>query len=434
MANRLLEKLKYPVVKVMSMLTLSAAPVGAAAQHTSAPQHDDNKTNTEVLQNSSLETGTPREIDLIDIPERGKTNSIDSLQTVPWVISNEINTEYVMNLKKWRDNGDVEIKRAYKDQVLHDDLTTVTELRESYSAGDAVNLNKSHTRMFICQGNTICGKDFVRMLYFSQNEALHNFAAMYIGVYRKPQQKSSPQTAEDAVKKIKELLYDEHGNLKLGKEGRKERREAFLLMRCFSTRNINTGAKFTNNFIEDFKKLDGQYHDALMQAEKEYTIGFYPLESNRNIPAQKAAIYTKKHGLRNASCIPVGNASFDISALIAHGPNSMSGFSPRDKNETKQFKNAARINKTDYITLECVRQMALAGYDGALDMYNSFCKAINEDRTKIEERGKALITPDIEAKPDAVKRPPVYILKTPDRQISPSEMQIRINKLQKGGR
>lgn len=425
MADRLLEKLKYPFVKVMTMLTLSGAPAAAAAQQASPEQNNSGKPDTEILRNSSLETGTPKDIDLIDTLNSGKTGSFDNLQTVPWVISNDMNTEYVMSLKKWREssnNEEVEIKRAYKDQVLNDDLTTVMELRESYIAGDAVNLNKPHTRMFICQGNTICGKDFVRMLYFSQNENLRKFAAKYIGGYSKPQQKSAPQTEEEAVKKINELLYDEHGSLKLGREGRKERREAFLLMRCFSTRNINSGSKFTGKFIEDIKKLDEKFHNELMQAEKEYSVGFYNLENSCNIPAQHAAAYAQRNGLRNASCVPVGLAGLYTSSLIAAGP-----YSSRVLQEKKPLNNAARINRTDYVTLECVRQMALAGYSGALEMHIAFSEAIRQDRAKIEERGNALM-PDQQAKPDAIKRPPVYIIETTNKKLTPEEIHIRLNK------
>ena len=74
-----------------------------------------------------------------------KTNKFKDIKQLPAGLFTQ-KVEYVMSLADWRKDSLVNIKRANTDQIYKYELTSVMEAREG-KAGDAVNLNKNHTRM-----------------------------------------------------------------------------------------------------------------------------------------------------------------------------------------------------------------------------------------------------------------------------------------------
>jgi len=432
---KIIQKIKRALnnssVKIMTALALSGTPAAALGQQQSSSDSIHAKENFGVLQTVSPEIRfTAKQMEAFkdsceaEIKSSSeKKHSFAQIDEVPAIISNRLNTEYIMDFDLYCLTGETKLKRARKEQIVYNDVTTIMEHREG-PAEDAVNLNKARTRMFICQGNVLCGEDFVRMLYFSKNNELHNFAAKYIGGYR-ANGKNSPRLQNQAEEKIYEMLYNQDNNFKLGEEGRKDRREAFKLMRCFSIKNMAVGNKFSYTFINDFKKLDRQCHDELLEAEKEYCCGFYNLENPNNIPAQKASAYAKSHHLRDASCVPPSFVAHSCSSGIAAGPYSRSNVTHKEK---KQVLTGQKIDKADYVTETYVYHLALSGYSGADELYENFLAAKQKDQEHIQKIvNKFLPQPHVE-QPDAIKRQniPLSDIYQKQKLLTPEQMKIRL--------
>ena len=327
-----------------------------------------------------------------------KTNKFKDIKQLPAGLFTQ-KVEYVMSLADWRKDSLVNIKRANTDQIYKYELTSVMEAREG-KAGDAVNLNKNHTRMFIFQSNPDIGKDLIRYMYCSNNKTLHQFAAKYIG--------NSDQN-KALLAKVQKDLYDENGELKTGAGANLQRQKALYDMRKITTKGINANKSniYLPQFIADFKKLAQTNGDEVLNAEKEFSVGFFPLYNlKRNVLAHKAKEHSQKNNQRDASCTPLGHSGLYLSSSIAFGCNSNNVLK-----ETKVLNKAKKINECDYITLEAARQMALSGIDGADDMYKKFKSAIEEDKMKVQEYVNKMTTPDLTQKQDAIKNNHEELLK-----------------------
>ena len=385
--------------KINNMKTdLKIAAVGAVSSYSTQmtaqnmlPSEKENETTTMTI------TSTPKEVNIEAVPEiSGKTISFEKAQELPQEYA-AINrhTEYIMNVDDWRNDGSMNVKRVDSREIYNHEVTSVMENREGQK-GDIVNLNKARTRMFIFQGNEVIAKNFVRSLYCSPDENLHNMAAKYI--------KNTPENAE-ILEKARKQLYTEDGELKTGVSGVLERQKALRDMNKLSVVGITErGAtpksprRFSNAFINDIKKLSSEHYDELMKAEKEYAIAFYPIENGKNIPAKKAKLFAQKNGLRDASCVSVGNAGVYLSSSIAFGCNS-----ERNLAETKVLNKAKECNRCNYITLETARQLAIAGYEGADDMYSQFNQKVKDDKQEIKEMVDKILAPDETQKVDMTR-------------------------------
>ena len=199
--------------KINKMKTyLKIAAVGAVSSYSTQmtaqnvlPSEKENETTTMTI------TSTPKEVNIEAVPEiSGKTISFEKAQELPQEYA-AINrhTEYIMNVDDWRNDGSMNVKRVDSREIYNHEVTSVMENREGQK-GDIVNLNKARTRMFIFQGNEVIAKNFVRSLYCSPDENLHNMAAKYI--------KNTPENAE-ILEKARKQLYTEDGELKTGVSG-----------------------------------------------------------------------------------------------------------------------------------------------------------------------------------------------------------------------
>lgn len=375
------------------------AAVGAvssyATQMPAQNQHSDDKKQESTTMTI---TSAPKEVTYVEeMPEiSGKTTSFEKAQELSqgYAYINQ-HTDYIMNMDDWRSDSSVNIKRVDSRQIYNHEVTSVMESREGRE-GDIVNLNKAHTRMFIFQGNDIIAKSFVRYLYCSSNKDLHDMAAKYI--------KNTPENAA-ILEKVQKQLYTEDGELKTGSAAVLERQKALrdmgkLTVVGMSSRGATpkSASHFSNAFIKDIQQLSEQHYDELANAEKEYAIAFYPIANGKNIPAKKAKNFAQRNHLRDASCVPVGNAGVYLSSSIAFGCNS-----EKNLNETKVLNKAKECNRCNYITLETARQLALAGYDGADNMYSQFNQKVKEDKQEIKEMVDRTLAPDNTQKADATR-------------------------------
>lgn len=319
-----------------------------------------------------------------------KTSKFKNIEQLPAGLFTQ-KVEYVMSLPDWRKDSTVNIKRANVDQIYKYELTSVMEAREG-RAGDMVNLNANHTRMFIFQSNPGIGKDLIRYMYCSNNKALHQFAAKYI---------SNSAQNQIIFNKVQKELYNENGEIKTGAGANLQRQKALYDMRKMTTKGIsaNKSNVYMPQFIADFKKFAKTNYSDVATAEKEFAVGFFPLYNlKRNVLAHKAKEHSQKNNQRDASCTPLGHSGLYLSSSIAFGCNSNKVLA-----ESKVINKAKKINECDYITLEAARQMALAGIDGADNMYKKFKSAVEEDKMKVQELVNKMTTPDLTQKQDAIK-------------------------------
>lgn len=316
-----------------------------------------------------------------------KSNSFENLEELPYGLMQQ-KAVFVMSTENWHNQSEINIKRVNKDQIANYDLVSVMEAREG-KKGDLVNKNKSKTRMFMFQSTPVVGKYFVNYLYCSHNETLHNFASKYV-----------ERTLENqkAMNEAQKLLYDENGEIKTDLSGKLERQNAIKELMKIKTRNIG-GAVYFDAFIKDFTNLTKKDYDAVLNAQKEFIVGIYPLLGTRtNRMANDIEKLAKKQGKRDGSCLPLGYAGNVVASKIAHGAGS-----EKLLTETKVINKANEVNKIDFITLDAARQMAICGINGADKMYADFKQKVNEYQDKMDEYVQEQITPDLTQKQDAVK-------------------------------
>lgn len=317
----------------------------------------------------------------------GNNTAFEKLEELPYGLMNQ-QAVYVMSVSDWRKHSEINIKRVDKDQIANYDLVSVMEAREG-KKGDLVNKNKAGTRMFMFQSTPAMGKYFVNYLYCSNNEALHNFASKY--VEHTLQNKRAQNNAQ-------KYLYDENGELKTGLSGTLERQKAIKEMMSITTKNVG-GATYSAAFEKDFRNLAKKEHDAVLNAEKEFIVGIYPLIGTRtNQMAKCIEKLAKEAGQRDGSCLQLGDAGNVVASKIARGAGSEKLLA-----ETIVVNKAKEINKTDYITLDAARQMAVCGINGADKMYGDFKQKADEYQYNMEEYVKEQTTPDLTQKQDAVK-------------------------------
>ncbi|MDO4162589.1 MAG: hypothetical protein Q4D80_06285 [Pseudomonadota bacterium] len=383
--------------KIKTWLKITA--IGVAANYTT-------QTAAQITADKDPSVDKEENVLIIDAPENHLDHDVQELQDselpletsfknlkkLPYGFFND-KAEYVLDINKWRKDSVINIKRAYKQQIYHYDLTTVMQEREGQK-GDVVNLNSSHTRMFIFQSTpSPLGKDFVRYLYCSPNEDLHNFAAKYV---------SNTAQNREILDKVRKALYDENGELKVGKEAVAERRAVMKEMSKLSVSGISATPKsrvYSPKFIADFRRLAKTNHADLFAAEKDFSIGFYPLyNARRSVLVNKANSLAKNKKLRDASCVSIGESGLYLSSSIAYGCNSDKVLA-----ENKVLTSVKKCNRCDYITLDAVRHMALAGFSGAETLYNGFRQKIQENEEKAAEEMQKLTTVDMSQKTDAIK-------------------------------
>lgn len=317
----------------------------------------------------------------------GNNTAFEELEELPYGLMNQ-QAVYVMSASDWRKQGKIDIKRVDKNKIANYDLVSVMEAREG-KKGDLINKNKAGTRMFMFQSTPAMGKYFVSYLYCSNNEALHNFASKYVEHSLKNQK---------ALNNVQKYLYNENGELKTGLSGTLERQEAIKEMMKIDTRKIGDKTYY-NAFIEDFTKLTKKEHDAVLNAQKEFIVGIYPLIGTRtNQMAKSIEKLAKGQGKRDGSCLQLGYAGNVVASKIARGAGSEGLLK-----ETKVINKAKEVNKTDFVTLEAARQMAICGINGADEMYAKFKQKADEYQNKMEEYVKEQTTPDLTQKPDAIK-------------------------------
>ena len=374
------------------------AAVGAVSSYaTQMPAQNQHSEDRKQEPTTMTITSVPKEINIADSPEiSGKTTSFEKAQELSqgYAYINQ-HTDYIMNMDDWRNDSSVNIKRVDARQIYNHEVTSVMESREGRK-GDVVNLNKGKTRMFIFQGDDIIAQNFVRYLYCSSNKDLHDMAAKYI--------QNTPKNAA-ILEKVHKLIYTEDGELKTGASAVLERQKALRDMANLTVvRMSSRGAPpkralhFSNAFINDIEQLSTQHYDELAKAEKEFAIAFYPIANGKNIPAKKANSFAQRNHLRDASCVPVGNAGVYLSSSIAFGCNS-----EKNLNEAKVLNKAKECNRCNYITLETARQLAIAGYEGADNMYSKFKQKVKEDKQEIKEMVDRTLAPDDTQKADATR-------------------------------
>lgn len=317
----------------------------------------------------------------------GNNTTFEELEELPYGLMNQ-QAAFVMSTDEWRDNSTINIKRVDKDKIAGYDLVSVMEAREG-KKGDVVNKNASGSRMFMFQSTPAMGKYFMRYLYCSNNENLHNFAAKYI---------RNTQINQKALENVQKYLYDEDGELKTGLEGTTERQNAIKEMKKITVNNIGE-ARYSAAFVRDFENLAKRHYDDVLNAQKEFIVGIYPLIDTRsNQVANGIEKLAKQSRKRDGSCLQLGDAGKVVASKIAFGAGSEGLLK-----ETKVIKEANKVNKTDFVTLEAARQMAICGINGADEMYKNFKQKVDEYQYNMEKYVKELTTPDLTTKQDAIK-------------------------------
>ena len=317
----------------------------------------------------------------------GNNTTFEELEELPYGLMNQ-QAAFVMSTDEWRYNSTINIKRVDKDKIAGYDLVSVMEAREG-KKGDVVNKNASGSRMFMFQSTPAMGKYFMRYLYCSNNENLHNFAAKYI---------RNTQINQKALENVQKYLYDEDGELKTGLEGTIERQNAIKEMKKITVNNIGE-ARYSAAFVRDFENLAKRHYEDVLNAQKEFIVGIYPLIDIRsNQVANGIEKLAKQSGKRDGSCLQLGDAGKVVASKIAFGAGSEKLLA-----ETKVKNKAKEINRTDYITLDAARQMAIGGINGADEMYKNFKQKVDEYQYNMEEYVKELTTPDLTIKQDAIK-------------------------------
>ncbi len=317
----------------------------------------------------------------------GNNTTFEELEELPYGLMNQ-QAAFVMSTDEWRDNSTINIKRVDKDKIAGYDLVSVMEAREG-KKGDVVNKNASGSRMFMFQSTPAMGKYFMRYLYCSNNENLHNFAAKYI---------RNTQINQKALENVQKYLYDEDGELKTGLEGTTERQNAIKEMKKITVNNIGE-ARYSAAFVRDFENLAKRHYDDVLNAQKEFIVGIYPLIDTRsNQVANGIEKLAKQSRKRDGSCLQLGDAGKVVASKIAFGAGSEKLLA-----ETKVKNKAKEINQTNYITLDAARQMAIGGINGADEMYKNFKQEVDEYQYNMEKYVKELTTPDLTIKQDAIK-------------------------------
>ncbi len=316
-----------------------------------------------------------------------RNHSFEKLEELPYGLMNQ-QAAYVMSADEWNDNSTINIKRVDKDKIASYDMVSVMEAREG-KKGDVVNKNASGSRMFMFQSTPAMGKYFMRYLYCSNNEDLHKFAAKYI---------RNTQINQKAMENVQKYLYDEDGELKTGLEGTLERQNAIKEMKKITVGNIGE-TRYSATFVKDFENLAKRHYDEVLNAQKEFIVGIYPLIGTRsNQVANGIEKLAKQFGKRDGSCLQLGDAGKVVASKIAFGAGSEKLLAePKVKNKAKE------INQTNYITLDAARQMAIGGINGADKMYKDFKQKVDEYQYNMEEYVKELTTPDLTIKQDAIK-------------------------------
>lgn len=380
-------------LKLMTMgLVVSGNAMGTPAQN--GNNDDDNqKPKTEVIQTPDKEIHiTDADLaDKYDYKEpTGKTSKFSKIEELPPGLFPK-KVEYVMSVEDWNKNGTVNIKRANREQIECHDLTTVMQCREGNNNGDVVNASPGNKRLFIFQSfPSPLGRDLVAYMYCSKDKDLHDFAAKYIP--------NTPQNKALMVK-VQEALYDENGNLKTGKAAELQRQKALKDLGKITVSGIGAPTKFSTNFVNNFKAFSKNHYNEVMNAEREFAVAMYPLYSGTtNKMAKNARKSAARKGCRDASCLPLGETGLYLSSSIAHGCNSEAVLK-----ESKVLNKAKKVNECDYITVEAARQLALAGIDGADDMYKSFLNEVDKDKQHVAEVVRKITTLDLTQKTDAVK-------------------------------
>src|SRR5574344_1937140 len=246
-----------------------------------------------------------------------KFNELDSISAQEAIISPFV--DYVIDLDSWQNNEEVKVKRVDNRCISTPDLASIMMMRECEILNDVkikngkigipeselphnypkksyisklldrnnvnaaevespANINKSKNRCFICQANANIVAYAIRYMYCSNDSVLQNFAKHFIV--------TSPQN-KNLVAEINHLIY-ENGELKLGAEAISDRVTACRKMKNLRIKGIGTNTRLSDNFIEKLTKYSTQFHKNFMDAEKDFTIGFYPVLNGNNIPAEKA--------------------------------------------------------------------------------------------------------------------------------------------------
>lgn len=396
----------------LRMLALGIAAghtLGTPAQETKDQHAPENKTTI-------LKTPENREIHVYDMnvdaknteatAETPKTytkkvESFEDLEELPYGLF-EHKAQYVMSCKDWNKNKDICIKRVDKDQIYKYDLTSVMEAREG-AKGDIVNKNSAGSRMFIFQSTPAMGKNFIRYLYCSNNEDLHNFASEFV---------VNDEKTKIATEKVRKSLYDENGEMKTGQAGHLSRQSAVRDMAGITTKSIGD-TRYSAKFISRFKELAKNCYEDVFTAEKEFASAIYPLVGTRtNQIINGTENLAKQSGQRDGSCLNIGKVGQVVASKIACGAGS-----PKILNEPVIAGAVKRISKCDYLTLDAVRLLAVAGIKGADEMYANMQQKTAEYKNKMAEKVKEITTPDLTNKQDVIKnyREKIIIQKEPEK-------------------
>ena len=412
--NAILNKLRMLAVSIAAGHALGVPAQESKEQH--APENQTTVLNTpenRELNISEAEIDAQASEAVTAKTYTNKVESFEKLEELPYGLF-EQKAQYVMSCNDWNKNKNISIKRVDKDQIYNYDLASVMEAREG-AKGDIINKNASGSRMFIFQSTPAMGKNFIRYLYCSNNEDLHNFAAEFV---------VNDEKTKIAAEKARKSLYDEDGEMKTGQTGHLSRQSAVRDMAGITTKSIGD-SRYSARFISRFRELAKNCYEDVFTAEKEFAAAIYPLIGTRtNQIINGTENLAKQAGKRDASCLNVGKAGQVLASKIACGAGS-----PKIISEPVITRAVSKISKCDYLTLDAVRLMAVAGIKGADEMYKNMQQKTNEYKSKMAEKVKEITTPDLTNKPDAIKNHREEILMQKQAESHPKNRVLDLGKL-----
>ena len=204
-------------------------------------------------------------------------------------------------------------------------------------------------------------------------------------------------------------------------------------MAGITTKSIGD-TRYSAKFISRFKELAKNCYEDVFTAEKEFASAIYPLVGTRtNQIINGTENLAKQSGQRDGSCLNIGKVGQVVASKIACGAGS-----PKILNEPVIAGAVKRISKCDYLTLDAVRLLAVAGIKGADEMYADMQQKTAEYKNKMAEKVKEITTPDLTNKQDIIKnyREKIIIQKEPEKTSKNKIFDLGkiIQQKQQGGR